>query len=106
KQHDLLTDLPFKLMDIIFCRNVLIYFNQQAKNKLFEKFYHLLVYHGFLVIGKSELIFTTKGLYYFYPVDDKLHIYRKERRNRDKKVVYTGPERRKSLSWRLFLEKE
>ena len=41
-------------MDIIFCRNVVIYFDRQTQRKLFEKFYNQLVPGGYLFIGHSE----------------------------------------------------
>ena len=41
-------------MDIIFCRNVVIYFDRQTQRKLFEKFYDQLVPGGYLFIGHSE----------------------------------------------------
>ncbi|MDY7038169.1 MAG: CheR family methyltransferase [Thermodesulfobacteriota bacterium] len=42
------------LMDIIFCRNVIIYFDRQTQIELFEKFYNQLVPGGYLFIGHSE----------------------------------------------------
>ena len=41
-------------MDIIFCRNVVIYFDRQTQRRLFEKFYDQLVPGGYLFIGHSE----------------------------------------------------
>ncbi len=41
-------------MDIIFCRNVVIYFDRQTQIKLFEKFYDQLIQGGYLFIGHSE----------------------------------------------------
>jgi len=41
-------------MDVIFCRNVIIYFDRQTQIKLFEKFYNQLVPGGYLFIGHSE----------------------------------------------------
>jgi len=43
-----------ELMDVIFCRNVIIYFDRQTQIKLFEKFYEQLVPGGYLFIGHSE----------------------------------------------------
>ena len=43
-----------KNMDVIFCRNVIIYFDRQTQIKLFEKFYNQLVPGGYLFIGHSE----------------------------------------------------
>lgn len=48
---------PFKKkFHVIFCRNVMIYFDTETKQKLIEKFYNLLEYGGYLFIGHSETI--------------------------------------------------
>lgn len=56
---------PFNLMepfifkrpfDLIFCRNVMIYFDQETKNKLINKFYDVLKPGGYLFIGHSETV--------------------------------------------------
>ena len=43
-------------MDIIFCRNVIIYFDRDTQKRLFEKFYAQLVPGGYLLIGHSETL--------------------------------------------------
>lgn len=45
-----------KPFDVIFCRNVMIYFDQKTKNELVEKFYDALAPGGYLFIGHSESI--------------------------------------------------
>jgi chemotaxis protein methyltransferase CheR len=46
---------PFKKkFDVIFCRNVMIYFDAQTKQELVNKFYDLIDYGGYLFIGHSE----------------------------------------------------
>lgn len=40
--------------DIIFCRNVIIYFDQSTQTQLFQKFYTNLNHSGFLFLGHSE----------------------------------------------------
>jgi chemotaxis protein methyltransferase CheR len=41
-------------MDVIFCRNVIIYFDQAAKRKIIESFYRMLHNGGYLLLGHSE----------------------------------------------------
>jgi chemotaxis protein methyltransferase CheR len=41
-------------MDVIFCRNVIIYFDQAAKKKIIESFYRVLQEGGYLLLGHSE----------------------------------------------------
>ncbi len=42
--------------DLISCRNVMIYFTQEAKDILYQKFHHALKLNGLLFVGSSELI--------------------------------------------------
>ena len=58
KRLNLMRDsFPFKnQFDIIFCRNVMIYFDNETKNRLVEKFYKLLKPGGYLFIGHSESV--------------------------------------------------
>lgn len=50
-------EFPFKKQfHVIFCRNVMIYFNEKTKNNLIEKFYNALEEGGYLFIGQSESI--------------------------------------------------
>ena len=66
---------PFrKKFNVIFCRNVMIYFDSQTKKKLVEKFYDLMEYGGYLFIGHSESI--SRGETRFKYI--KPAVYRKE----------------------------
>jgi chemotaxis protein methyltransferase CheR len=48
-------DFPFRsLVDIIFCRNVMIYFDIEVKKRLINNFYRILERDGFLCLGASE----------------------------------------------------
>ena len=47
--------LPAEL-DMIICRNVIIYFNQNLQNRLFERFHRYLVHQGILLLGVHESI--------------------------------------------------
>jgi len=54
KHHDLISDEPLTHMDIILCRNVIIYFSRELQQKLFKKFYEGLNKEGYLILGKTE----------------------------------------------------
>ena len=57
KRLNLMDPFPFtKPFDLIFCRNVMIYFEQETKDKLIAKFYDALKPGGYLFIGHSETI--------------------------------------------------
>lgn len=62
-----------EMMDIIFCRNVIIYFDKETQKTLFEKFYKQLVPGGYLFIGSSETLYGINSD--FMPVGPT--VYRK-----------------------------
>jgi len=61
KLHDLVTDPPLMGMDLIFCRNVLIYFNESLQERIIQKFYDSLEDGGVLVLGKVEGLLGEAG---------------------------------------------
>ncbi len=72
--HNIFHEPPFKCMDIIFCRNVIIYLDRAQTKELFGKFNRLLNPKGYLVLGKVETLWE-KDL--FTPIDLKTKIYQK-----------------------------
>jgi chemotaxis protein methyltransferase CheR len=55
RRFNLMDPLPYKgPMDLIFCRNVMIYFDRETIGRLIEKFYKILEVGGYLFIGHSE----------------------------------------------------
>src|SRR5262249_768079 len=76
-QHDLIKDPPFSRLDLISCRNLLIYLGAVMQGKILTMFHYALKPHGLLMLGTSE----TVGSYthHFHLVDKKNKIYaRKE----------------------------
>src|SRR5262249_24422809 len=53
-QHNLVSDHVFGEMHVIFCRNVLIYFDQKLPERVLSKFAQSLCPGGFLCLGSSE----------------------------------------------------
>ncbi|HOB16152.1 MAG TPA: protein-glutamate O-methyltransferase CheR [Defluviitoga sp.] len=62
KKVNLLLDDFDKNFDLIICRNVVIYFDMEAKDKLYNKFYESLKPGGVLFVGSTERIFNYKEI--------------------------------------------
>jgi chemotaxis protein methyltransferase CheR len=77
--HNLATDMVFAEMNIIFCRNVLIYFNKELQNKVIKMFYESLCPGGFLCLGSKESLRFTDYAHKFEVVAEQEKIYRKKR---------------------------
>lgn len=78
-QHNLVTDGVFGEMNIIFCRNVLIYFNRELQNRVLRLFCDSLCPGGFLCLGSKESLKFTDVADEFEPVNSRSKIYRKKR---------------------------
>lgn len=75
--HNLAVDRSFNEFQMVICRNVLIYFNQELQNKVLNLFYDSLCMFGFLGLGNKEsLLFTDKNKC-FEEIDRKEKIYMK-----------------------------
>lgn len=61
KKHDLLKDPYINSCDLIVCRNVTIYFTDEAKNEIYQKFSDSLKPDGVLFVGATEQIITPKN---------------------------------------------
>lgn len=62
KEHNLLKDVYPKDFDLILCRNVVIYFTDEAKDMIYKKFYDSLKNKGVLFIGSTEQITNYKEI--------------------------------------------
>lgn len=76
--HNLATDSLFGEMHLIFCRNVLIYFNRDLQNRVLGLFTESLVHGGFLCLGSKEDLRFTDVCDRFEVVDDRARIYKKK----------------------------
>ncbi len=62
-QHDLTKDPPFSNMDLIFCRNLLIYLKPDTQERVLRLFHYGLRNNGFLILGHSENVGKTEALF-------------------------------------------
>jgi two-component system CheB/CheR fusion protein len=72
-RHDLLDDAPISRVDLLVCRNTLMYFNQEAQAKIVGRFHFALREGGFLVLGRAEMLVNFSGA--FAPVDLKQRVF-------------------------------
>lgn len=77
--HNLVTDGVFGEMNMICCRNVLIYFDRMLQDQVLSKFAESLRYGGFLCLGAKESLNFTTVAPLFTPTDKKQRIFRKGR---------------------------
>jgi chemotaxis protein methyltransferase CheR len=60
KRLNLLHEWPMRgPFDVIFCRNVVIYFDKETQQKLFDRYANIIIPHGHLFIGHSETLFKV-----------------------------------------------
>jgi len=72
-QHNLIKDPPFSRIDLISCRNLLIYLNKKAQSYVMNTFHFALNKEGFLVLGTSETTSSASDLY--VEINKDFHIY-------------------------------
>ncbi len=72
-QHDLLKDSPFSKLDLVTCRNLLIYLNRDAQQRALDVFHFSLARAGLLFLGTSESADDTGQ--FFTPLDKKARLY-------------------------------
>lgn len=53
-QHDLARDPPIAHVDLVSCRNVVMYFDQRLRDRVLERFHYALEQPGFLLLGRAE----------------------------------------------------
>ena len=74
-RHDLVQDAPISRLDLLVCRNTLMYFNAETQQRILERFNFALGPQGFLFLGKAETLLTQSTL--FEPVDLRLRVFSK-----------------------------
>ena len=74
--QSLISDPPFSKLDLVSCRNMLIYLDSVLQKKIIPLFHYTLNHDGYLFLGASETIGEFSG--FFSPVDTKWKIFRRK----------------------------
>jgi two-component system CheB/CheR fusion protein len=74
-RHDLLQDAPISRLDLLVCRNTLMYFNSETQGRIINRFHFALNDHGYLFLGKAEMLVTHTNL--FTPINLKDRVFAK-----------------------------
>ena len=74
-EHDLVQDAPISRIDLLVCRNTLIYFNAETQARILARFHFGLMNQGYVFLGKSEMLLTHSRL--FHAVDVRARIFQK-----------------------------
>ena len=75
-EQNVIKDPPFSKLDLISCRNLLIYMGEDLHKKLIPLFHYALLAGGFLFLGTSETV--GEFVYLFSALDHKLKLYRRK----------------------------
>lgn len=74
-RNDLVQDAPISRIDLLVCRNTLMYFNADTQTKILERFHFALAPRGMMFLGRAEMLLSHTRL--FEPLDLKQRIFRK-----------------------------
>lgn len=74
-RHDLLQDAPISRLDLLVCRNTLMYFNAETQAKILSRFHFALSDMGLLFLGKAEMLLTHAHL--FTPISLQHRIFQR-----------------------------
>ncbi len=85
-----ITKFPASYMDVIFCRNLLIYYGKDAQDLIFKKCFNVLKPNRFLVLGMDETLWGHKLQNSFIPFSSKDRIYQKKTTNDSLSEIITG----------------
>src|SRR5439155_5473766 len=83
-RHDLIRDAPISRIDLLCCRNTLMYLNQETQRQILSRFHFALNERGYLFLGKAETLLSHSDS--FTPLDAKNRVFVKARRGLERGV--------------------
>jgi two-component system CheB/CheR fusion protein len=89
-RNDLVQDAPISHIDLLVCRNTLMYFNAETQARILARFNFALEDHGHLFLGKSEMLITHSDL--FSPINLKRRVFSKVLQSASReRFAFTAP---------------
>jgi two-component system CheB/CheR fusion protein len=74
-RHDLMQDAPISRLDLLICRNTLMYFTAETQGRVLARFHYALDDDGYLFLGRAEMLLMHGSI--FEPVDLKQRVFRR-----------------------------
>ncbi|TNC29106.1 CheR family methyltransferase [Amycolatopsis alkalitolerans] len=84
-RHDITRDAPISRLDLLVCRNTLMYFNVETQNQIIDRFHFALREGGYLFLGKAEMLLSDSGRF------DVVSMRRRIFRRRGGRAMTTNP---------------
>ncbi|GIH03552.1 chemotaxis protein CheR [Rhizocola hellebori] len=90
-RNDLVQDAPISRVDLLVCRNTLMYFNSETQSRILTRFHFAVAEGGVLFLGRAEMLLSHTNL--FLPVDLKRRVFRRVTRlaSQGAGTYYTEP---------------
>jgi two-component system CheB/CheR fusion protein len=85
-RHDLLQDAPISWLDLLICRNTLMYFNIEAQSRILRRFHFALNAGGTLFLGKAETLLAHASI--FTPIELRYRMFTKLSQPNSREAVF------------------
>ena len=91
-RHDLTQDAPISRLDLLICRNTLIYFTAEAQGRILGRFHYALNDDGYLFLGRAEMLLTHAALFTAVDVRERIftRVARLQPRDRAQDLAQPG----------------
>src|SRR5207249_3613220 len=88
---DLVHDAPISRLDLLVCRNTLMYFNAETQARIIARFHFALNEHGLLLLGKSEMLLSHADLFSTVDLEHRVFVKVNNTRVRERLLPMQPP---------------
>ena len=87
-RHNLIQDAPISRVDLLLCRNTLMYFNAEVQDRIIQRFHFALNEGGFLFLGRAETMIAHNDLYRVEDLKHRVFSKAPRGRSRDRSFMF------------------